>query len=278
MYLKNIIDKAARCETFMPRYKLTIEYDGTPFCGWQRQDGHPSVQQSLEEALQLFLGEEVRLYCAGRTDTGVHGLAQVTHVDVSKEWREDVFRNAANACLRRLQKEQYGEVSSAPFVSVLSVEEVSEEFHARFSALKRHYLYRILNRRAPSALNQDRVWHQPRLLNCNALQEAAQVFVGAHDFTTFRASQCQAKSPFRTLDVFQVERVQDEIRFYVSARSFLHNQIRGMVGTIVQVGLGRWSVEDVRSALEAKDRTRCGPQAPACGLYFVGVDYPEVLN
>jgi tRNA pseudouridine38-40 synthase len=246
----------------MPRYKLVVEYDGTPFTGWQHQTNGLSVQQAVEEAIARFAGEKVRVHCAGRTDSGVHATFQVVHVDLAKEWRPDTVRDATNAHLK-----------PAP-VAILSAEPVPETFSARLSALKRHYLYRILNRRAPAALEANRVWHVAWPLDAAAMHEAARSLVGRHDFTTFRAAECQANSPVRTLDRLDVETVGDEIRIHASARSFLHHQVRSMVGTLERVGAGRWAVADVRAALDARDRKRCGPMAPATGLYLVGVDYP----
>jgi tRNA pseudouridine38-40 synthase len=246
----------------MPRYKLVVEYDGTPFTGWQHQTNGLSVQQAVEEAIERFAGEKVRIHCAGRTDSGVHATHQVVHVDLAKEWRPDTVRDATNAHLK-----------PAP-VAILSAEPVPETFSARLSAVKRHYLYRILNRRAPAALDLNRVWHVAWKLDVDAMHEAAQSLVGRHDFTTFRAAECQANSPIRTLDRLDVEHIGDEIRIYASARSFLHHQVRSMVGTLERVGAGRWAVEDVRRALDACDRKRCGPMAPSTGLYLIGVDYP----
>jgi tRNA pseudouridine38-40 synthase len=245
----------------MPRYKLVVEYDGTPFTGWQRQLNGRSVQQAVEEAIERFCGETVRVHCAGRTDAGVHALHQVAHLDLSRDHRTDTVRDALNAHLR-----------PEPVV-VIGATRVDDSFHARLSAVKRHYLYRILNRRPPSALDTNRVWHVPWPLRSDEMQRAAQEFVGRHDFTTFRAAECQANSPVRTLDLFDVEEIGEEIRIHASARSFLHHQVRSMVGTIMKAGSGRWSVSDVRAALEARDRARCGPMAPSSGLYLVGVDY-----
>jgi tRNA pseudouridine38-40 synthase len=247
----------------MPRYKLVLEYDGTPFSGWQRQAGRPSVQQAVEEAVERFCGRPVRVHCAGRTDAGVHATHQVAHLDLDRDWRTDTVRDATNAHLR-----------PAP-VAVLAAETVGADFNARTSARARHYLYRILNRRAPPALDANRVWPVPWPLEAGLMHEAAQTLVGRHDFTTFRAAECQASGPVRTLDRLDVARVGDEIRIAASARSFLHHQVRSMVGTVILAGCGRWRVEDVRAALEARDRTRCGPMAPPSGLYLVGVDYPK---
>jgi tRNA pseudouridine38-40 synthase len=245
----------------MPRYKLVIEYDGTPFVGWQRQINGRSVQQVVEEAIEGFSGHAVRIHCAGRTDAGVHATHQVAHVDLEKEWRTDTVRDAANAHLK-----------PEP-VSILEAGIVPEDFHARTSARERHYRYRILNRRTPPSLDVNRVWHVPWPLDADVMHAAAQVLVGRHDFTTFRAAECQANSPVKTLDRLDVGRCGAEIRVAASARSFLHHQVRSMVGTLMLAGAGRWTVDDVRRALEAKDRTRCGPMAPPCGLYLVGVDY-----
>jgi tRNA pseudouridine38-40 synthase len=245
----------------MPRYKLTIEYDGTPFVGWQVQDNGASVAGEVENAIEKFSGERAALYGAGRTDAGVHALGQVAHVDLAKDWESDTVRDAINAQLRPHP------------IAVLSAERMAEDFHARFSAAKRHYLYRTLNRRADLALERDRAWKIARPLDAGAMHEAAQYLVGHHDFTTFRSTECQAKSPIKTLDQLDVVRAGDEIRIAVSARSFLHNQVRSMVGSLALVGEGRWSGDDLRKALEAKDRTACGPVAPACGLYLVRVDY-----
>ena len=250
----------------MPRYKLTIEYDGTPYVGWQRQNNGPSVQQALEQALAALSGELVVVNGAGRTDAGVHASAQVAHVDLAREWRTDVIRDGMNAHLR------------SDSVTVLGCERVAQDFDARFSAIKRHYRYIILNRRAPPAIDNKRVWHMARGLDAEAMHEAAQCLVGRHDFTTFRASECQAKSPVKTLDALRIERVDGlsgpEIRFHVSARSFLHNQVRSFVGTLERVGAGAWRPEDVQAALAARNRARCGPVCPPQGLYLAQVDYP----
>ena len=245
----------------MPRYKLVVEYDGTPFVGWQRQSNGRSVQQAIEEAVAGFAGHAVRIQTAGRTDAGVHATHQVAHVDLAKEWPTDTVRDATNAHLK-----------PEP-VSILHAEIVPDTFNARMSARRRHYLYRILNRRAPAAVDLNRVWHVPWPLDADAMHAAAQTLVGRHDFTTFRAAECQADSPVRTLDRLDVARDGEDIRIAASARSFLHHQVRSMVGTLMLVGAGRWSAAEVREALEAKDRKRCGPTAPACGLYLVGVDY-----
>jgi tRNA pseudouridine38-40 synthase len=237
----------------MPRYKLVVEYDGTPFTGWQHQTNGLSVQQAVEDAIARFTGSAVRIHCAGRTDSGVHATHQVVHVDLEKD----------------------SHLRPAP-VAVLSAQIVPETFNARLSAIKRHYVYRILNRRAPAALDANRVWHVAWKLDADVMHEAAQLLIGRHDFTTFRAAECQANSPIRTLDRLDVERIGDEIRIHASARSFLHHQVRSITGTLERAGAGRWSVADVRAALDARDRRRCGPMAPPTGLYLIGVDYPEL--
>ena len=245
----------------MPRYKLTIEYDGTPFVGWQVQDNGPSVAGAIEAAVAKFAGETPKVAGAGRTDAGVHALGQVAHVDLAKEWEADTIRDALNAHLR-----------PAP-IAILRVEAVAADFDARFSARARHYLYRITNRRADLALDRDRAWRIAKPLDSAAMHEAAQCLVGHHDFTTFRSTECQAKSPVKTLDALDVTRAGEEIRITASARSFLHNQVRSMVGSLALVGEGKWSADDLSTALEARDRAACGPVAPACGLYLVRVDY-----
>jgi tRNA pseudouridine38-40 synthase len=245
----------------MPRYKLIIEYDGSGFAGWQMQDNAPSVQQALRDAIAAFCGETFIPRGAGRTDSGVHALGQVAHIDLATAWSADTVMNAVNFHLR-----------PAPIV-VLSCEQVSAEFDARFSATARHYLYRIVNRHAPLAIDRNRAWRVRPELDETAMTEAARYLIGKHDFTTFRASQCQAKSPVKTLDVLTVEREGEEIRIRASARSFLHHQVRSFVGSLKLVGEGRWSPGDLKAALEARDRTRCGAVAPANGLYLVRVDY-----
>ena len=247
----------------MPRYRLTIEYDGSSYVGWQRQDNGPSVQGAIEAAIAGFCGEAVAIKGAGRTDAGVHARGQVAHVDLARAWPEDTVRDATNAHLK---------LASAG-VSIVDAKSVDVGFDARFSATKRHYLYRIVNRRAPLALEKGRAWLVPRALDHRAMHEAAQVLVGRHDFTTFRSSQCQAKSPVRTLDRLDVSRCDDVVEIAASARSFLHNQIRSFVGTLKEVGEGRWTVQNVEQALAARDRTACGPIAPPEGLYFLRVDY-----
>jgi tRNA pseudouridine38-40 synthase len=245
----------------MPRYKLTLEYVGTPFVGWQRQENGPSVQGRLAEAIKAFSGEEVVPRGAGRTDAGVHALGQVAHFDLAKDWPPDKVRDALNAHLR------------PDPVSVLACEKAAEDFDARFSAAARHYLYRIVNRRSPLALDRDRAWGVFRPLDADVMHDAAQVLIGNHDFSTFRSSECQAASPIKTLDRLVVARKGEEIRIEASARSFLHNQVRSMVGSLKLVGEGKWGAHDLERALAARDRRACGPVAPACGLYLVKVDY-----
>ncbi|NGN45094.1 tRNA pseudouridine(38-40) synthase TruA [Mesorhizobium sp. CGMCC 1.15528] len=247
----------------MPRYRLDIEYDGTAYAGWQRQDGPATVQGAIEQAIKGFCGEEVTLRGAGRTDAGVHATGQVGHVDLAKAWRDDTVRDAINAHLQM----------AGAAVAILAASTVPDDFDARFSATGRQYLYRILNRRAPAALERNRVWVVQKKIDADAMHEAAQVLVGRHDFTTFRSLQCQASSPLRTLERFDVVRKGDEIEIHAAARSFLHNQVRSMVGTIKRVGEGAWTAADVKAALEAKDRAACGSVAPPYGLYLTKVDY-----
>ncbi|MHB1110232.1 MAG: tRNA pseudouridine(38-40) synthase TruA [Devosia sp.] len=245
----------------MPRYRLTLEYDGTPFCGWQRQAGDLSVQQVLEEAIECFAGEVVVTQAAGRTDAGVHALGQVVHFDLEREWDAFRVREALN-------------FHTKPHpLAVLTCEMVGEEFEARFSAIARHYEYRMLNRRARPALDDHRVWHVPVPLDAEPMHAAAQMILGKHDFTTFRAAECQAKSPEKTLDVLDVSRQSEMIVITSKARSFLHSQVRSMVGSLKLVGEGKWSPRDFRVALDARDRSRCGPLAPPAGLYLTKVDY-----
>jgi tRNA pseudouridine38-40 synthase len=245
----------------MPRYRLLIEYDGGPFVGWQMQTGGPSVQGVITQAIAAFADEKVTVNGAGRTDAGVHALGQVAHVDLARDWRPDRVRDALNAKLRPHP------------VAVLAVEKAADSFHARFSAKRRHYLYRIVNRRADLALERNRAWRVPRPLDAAAMHAAAQRLIGRHDFTTFRAADCQAKSPVKTLDRLDVERAGDEVRVHASARSFLHHQVRSMVGSLVLVGEGKWSADDFSAALAARSRAACGPVAPPEGLYLVSVDY-----
>jgi tRNA pseudouridine38-40 synthase len=245
----------------VPRYALTIEYDGGPFVGWQRQTNGVSVQQRLEEAVFAINGQSVVVHGAGRTDAGVHALGQVAHIDLKRIWREDRLRDAINAHLLPNP------------IAVLSVRAVGDDFEARFSARARHYRYVIDNRRAPLALQFGRAWHVKRSLDAEAMHEAAQTLIGKFDFTTFRASECQAKSPVRTLDRLDVRRSGEIIEILASAQSFLHNQVRSLAGSLEHVGSGKWRVEDLRHALEARDRSRCGQVAPPHGLYLVKVDY-----
>lgn len=245
----------------MPRYKITLEYDGTPFVGWQRQENGPSVQGCLATAIKAFSGEEVVPRGAGRTDAGVHALGQVVHFDLAKDWPPDKVRDALNAQLR------------PDPVSVLACEKAAEDFDARFSAAARHYLYRIVNRRSPLALDRDRAWGVFRALDAEEMHQAAQVLIGNHDFSTFRSAECQAASPVKTLDRLVVSRDGEEIRIEASARSFLHNQVRSMVGSLKLVGEGKWEAADLERALAARDRSACGPVAPPYGLYLVKVNY-----
>jgi tRNA pseudouridine38-40 synthase len=245
----------------MPRYRITIEYDGTPFLGWQRQVDGATVQGALEDALFRFTGETVGVRGAGRTDAGVHALGQVAHFDLGKEWEPFRIREAMNFHLR-----------PSP-IAIIDCAQVGDDFDARYSATARHYRYRILARRAPPALERSRVWWLPVDLDAQAMHRAAQALLGKHDFTTFRAAQCQANSPLRTLDRLDVSRYADEIVIQASARSFLHNQVRSMVGSLKLVGEGKWRPDDLKAALDARDRTACGPVAAACGLYLERVDY-----
>ncbi len=245
----------------MPRYRVTLEYDGTPFVGWQVQAEGLSVQGRLAEALRAFSGETAMPRGAGRTDAGVHALGQVAHFDLARDWPTDTVRAAVNFHLK-----------PEPVV-VRDCAVVPDSFDARFSASARHYRYRILARRAPSALDRDRVWWVPQPVSAAAMGAAAQVLVGRHDFTTFRAASCQSRSPVKTLDRLTVTTVGEEIVIEASARSFLHNQVRSMVGSLKLVGEGKWSAADLAAALSARDRAACGPVAPARGLYLVRVDY-----
>lgn len=245
----------------MPRYRLTLEYDGSAYNGFQAQTDQPTVQGSVEAAITAFCGETVRLAAAGRTDTGVHATGQVISLDLEKAWPAQTVMNALNAHL-------VGEA-----ISVLDCEGVEDDWHARFSATGRRYLYRILNRPGPPALDAGRVWHMRKSMDADAMHAAAQTLVGLHDFTTFRDVNCQSKSPEKTLDVASVRRVGDEVHLVFEARSFLHRQVRSMTGTLAEVGLGRWTIDDVATALAARDRAACGPVAPSTGLYLTGVVY-----
>lgn len=247
----------------MPRYRLTIEYDGTPYVGWQRQENGNTVQLALETAFKRFCGHEIALGAAGRTDAGVHALAQIVHVDLVKDWSASTIREALNAHL----------MNAMEHISILNVEKVTDDFDARFSARRRHYLYRIYNRRPPLTLELYRAWWVQKKLDHEAMHIAAQRLIGTYDFTTFRASQCQAKSPIKTLDRLDVSRNGDFVEIRTSSRSFLHNQVRSFAGSLVEVGLGRWAPDDLWAAMEARDRRACGPVAPPFGLYLSGVDY-----
>ncbi|PNG25836.1 tRNA pseudouridine(38-40) synthase TruA [Methylocella silvestris] len=247
----------------MHRFKLLIEYDGAPFVGWQRQANGLSVQEAIETALGAFTGEAITIQGAGRTDAGVHARGQVAHADFSRNWRPDVLRDAANAWLRPNP------------VAILKAERVTEDFSARFSAVRRHYLYKIINRRAPLTLESGRCWAIRRNIDAGAMHQAAQTLLGYHDFSTFRDSQCQAQSPLRTLERFDVLRDGEQIDIHVAARSFLHSQVRSMVGSLEHVGSGKWRIENLAEALAAKDRRRCGVVAPPEGLYLMQVDYED---
>jgi tRNA pseudouridine38-40 synthase len=244
---------------------MIVEYDGIPYVGWQRQDNGPSVQGAIEKAILSLTGETVSIRGAGRTDSGVHAMGQVMHADLAKEWSTFKLQNALNAHLK-LAGER---------VSIVDVLDADERFDARFSALRRHYLYRIISRRAPLALEAGRAWWVPKILDHEAMHAAAQTLVGRHDFTTFRSAHCQANSPVRTLDRLDVTRSGELIEIRATAQSFLHNQIRSFAGTLKLAGEGKWTVEEVRAALDARDRKACGPVAPPDGLYFMQVDYPD---
>jgi tRNA pseudouridine38-40 synthase len=245
------------------RWRLTVEYDGGPFMGWQRQEHGPSVQQALEEALERMTGEQAAFTAAGRTDAGVHALVMSTHVDVERELTAHRLREGLNALVRPHP------------ISVLDVETVADDWHARFSCVGRRYLYRILNRRAPPALDTGRVWHVAVPLDVEPMCEGAAHLIGRHDFTTFRSAQCQSESPVKTLDRLEVSQVGEEIHVTAAARSFLHHQVRSMVGCLAMVGRGQWRPQDIAKALEARDRAALGFNAPPHGLYFVEAIYPE---
>jgi tRNA pseudouridine38-40 synthase len=246
----------------LQRVKLTIEYDGTAYAGWQRQDNAPSVQEAIEKAITKFAHlENATLHVAGRTDAGVHALGQVAHVDLPAAFEAPTVMKAINHYLQGQR------------ISILSAESVLPAFHARFSARKRQYVYRLLNRRAKPTLDEHRVWHVPVSLDVKKMQTAAQLFVGQHDFTSFRTVHCQSKSPIKTLDSFYVQACEDRIEFWVEAPSFLHHQVRNMVGTLVEIGKGRWNPDAICRILEAEDRAAAGPTAPPHGLYFVSVTY-----
>ena len=251
----------------MTRFRLTVEYDGRPFMGWQRQAHGPSVQQAIEEAIQAIIQEDVTLHAAGRTDAGVHALAMTAHVDIERPITAHRLADGINAKLRPQP------------VAILDAEPVDDDFHARFSCIGRRYLYRIVNRRAPLTLEAGRAWRVPVVLHADAMNRAAQQLVGCHDFTTFRSAQCQADSPVKTLDLLIVRRLGEVIEIEAKARSFLHHQVRSMVGCLELVGRGKWTVRDLKTALVARDRAALGFNAPPDGLYFVEAIYPDgVLN
>jgi len=243
------------------RWKIIVEYDGGPFVGWQRQDNGPSVQAALEDAIAGFSGEQITVHGAGRTDSGVHALGQAAHFDLARTSDADTVRDALNFHLKPNP------------VAVLQADAVDDDFHARFSATRRHYLYRILNRRPPPTLEAGRVWHVTAALDADAMHAAAQVLIGNHDFTSFRATACQADSAVKTLDMLAVNQAGEEIHITANARSFLHHQVRNMAGTLKLVGEGKWSADDIAEALAARDRSKAGPTAPAEGLYLTRVDY-----
>jgi tRNA pseudouridine38-40 synthase len=245
----------------MTRWKLTLEYDGSGFCGWQRQDGQPSVQQAVEEAITSFCKEEVRLHVAGRTDAGVHAFAQVAHADIAKPTQPHIVRDALNFYLK-----------TKPVV-IVKAEAMGDDFHARFSATGRAYLYRVIHRRAPPVLDAGRAYHIGRALDVEVMRECASLLVGTHDFSTFRAADCQSKSAIKTLSEARIEAVGEEIHFHFAARSFLYHQVRNMVGSVLMTGTGQWSPQDFVKAFATRDRTVGGPTAPAHALYFVRADY-----
>lgn len=246
----------------MPRYKLIIEYDGTDYHGWQRQQDLPTIQGEVEKAAQRLCGGPLTLHCSGRTDTGVHALGQVAHVDFPRYYAPFKIRDAINFYLKPHP------------IAVLRVEEVDDTFHARFSTQERSYVYRIINRYAPLTVEKGRAWQIPKKLDVEAMHDAAQVLVGHHDFTTFRAAECQARSPMKTLDELNVTQIdEDNIRIFARSRSFLHHQVRNMVGSLKLVGNGTWTKDDLARALEAKDRTKGGPTAPPGGLYLYQIKY-----
>lgn len=244
----------------MPRYKAIIEYLGTGLAGFQTQANAPSVQQTIESSIEKFSHEKVTIYAAGRTDAGVHAYGQVIHFDLEKHIEPHIVTRALNHFLK-------------PNISTISCEIVGEDFHARFSAKKRHYLYRILNRESHSAIHSGQLWHVRHPLDIKSMSEASKYLIGMHDFTSFRCSSCQAKSPVKTLTNIEISSTMEEVQIGVSAPSFLHNMVRNIVGTLVMVGTSKWKPEDVKTALEAKDRSAAGPTAPAHGLYFMKVDY-----
>ena len=246
----------------MTRWKLTIEYDGGPFFGWQRQGNDPTLQLTIERAIETMTSEQVTVHAAGRTDAGVHALAMVAHVDVSRAMTPHRLREGINALVR------------PDPVSILAVEPVADDWHARFSCIGRRYLYRILTRRPPPVLDRGRVWHIGKEMDLDAMRAAAAHLVGTHDFTTFRSVHCQSASPLKTLDSLTIEGVGEELHIRAAARSFLHHQVRSIAGCLGMVGTGQWSPADMKAALEAKDRAALGLNAPPEGLYFVGASYP----
>lgn len=251
----------------MPRYKLTVEYDGTPTVGWQRQNEGLSIQGALEDAVLAMGGERCNVVGAGRTDAGVHATAQVAHVDISKEW--DLHK-----LLHGMNHHMWEQIAIEPCpISVINIEPVSDDFHARFSATRRYYTYLILNRQARPALDSRRVWHVPEALDVDKMQQGAEFLLGNHDFTSFRDSQCQSKSPIKTLDSIIFAHAGNMISMHVNAKSFLHHMVRNIIGTLWMVGTGRIEAEDVQKILLAKDRAQAGPTAPASGLYLTRVDY-----
>lgn len=245
------------------RYKLTLEYDGSGYAGWQKQPDVPSIQGALEEAVAAFCGEACEVVGAGRTDAGVHATGQVAHVNLPKDF--DAYKV--------MQGLNYHMVASNPAISVLNAEPVPEDFHARFSATRRYYRYRIVNRRSRLAIDLGRAWQVGEALDINAMREGAKFLLGSHDFTSFRDSECQAKSPVKTLDRLDIVQMEDDIIITTDARSFLHHQVRNMVGTLVLVGKGKWEPAQVKEALDARDRKAAGPTAPPDGLYLVRVEY-----
>ncbi|MEO7564563.1 MAG: tRNA pseudouridine(38-40) synthase TruA [Sphingomicrobium sp.] len=247
----------------MTRWRLTIEYDGTPFLGWQRQDQGMTVQQALEEALARMMSKRTPFTGAGRTDTGVHALAMPAHVDIARDVTPHRLREGLNALVRPLP------------IAILDSEPVADDWHARFSCTGRRYFYRILSRKAPPTLDRNRVWHLPSPLNLSAMREAASHLIGHHDFTTFRSVHCQSASPVKTLDRLDIEAIGDEVHIRAAARSFLHHQVRSMTGCLAMVGRGQWSPDDMKAALDARDRAALGFNAPPHGLFFAGASYPE---